>query len=182
MLGPTASFYGSFPITAISVEDVNCRLDSDTNRDREKSLKRLPVKVKRLSPDAKLPSYAHPAAEGEMGSDLYALQDELVAPGQIKLISTGIALELPPEYGAMVEDRSGLALKGVCTLAGLIDSGYRGEVKIIVVNLGNHPYQIHGGDRIAQLRLSLCHPAEFIEVDELAPSTRGEGGFGSTGR
>ena len=81
-----------------------------------------------------------------------------------------------------MEDRSGLALKGVCTLAGLIDSGYRGEVKIIVVNLGNHPYQIHGGDRIAQLRLSLCHPAEFIEVDELAPSTRGEGGFGSTGR
>ena len=89
-LGPTASFYGSFPITAISVEDVNCRLDSDTNRDREKSLKRLPVKVKRLSPDAKLPSYAHPAAEGEMGPDLYALQDELVAPGQIKLISTGL--------------------------------------------------------------------------------------------
>jgi dUTP diphosphatase len=145
-------------------------------------VKRLPVKVKRLSPVAKLPSYAHPEAEGEMGSDLYSLQDELIAPGQIKLISTGIALELPPEYGAMVEDRSGLALKGICTLAGLIDSGYRGEIKIIAANLGSEPYQIRAGDRIAQIRLSLCHPVEFIEVDELSSSTRGEGGFGSTGR
>jgi dUTP pyrophosphatase len=82
----------------------------------------------------------------------------------------------------MVEDRSGLALKGICTLAGLIDSGYRGEIKVIVVNLGAEVYKIQAGDRIAQLRLSLCHPAEFVEVDELQSSIRGEGGFGSTGR
>jgi dUTP pyrophosphatase len=145
-------------------------------------LKRLQVKVKRLSKSAKLPSYAHPEAEGEMGSDLYALTDEILEPDQIKLIRTGIALELPPQYGAMVEDRSGLAVKGICTLAGLIDSGYRGEIKVIVVNLGSEVYKIQAGDRIAQLRLSLCHPTEFVEVDELGSSIRGEGGFGSTGR
>jgi dUTP pyrophosphatase len=153
-----------------------------TLKERNRPLKRLQVKVKRLSKSAKLPSYAHAEAEGEMGSDLYALTDEILDPGQIKLIHTGIALELPPQYGAMVEDRSGLALKGICTLAGLIDSGYRGEIKVIVVNLGAEVYKIQAGDRIAQLRLSLCHPAEFVEVDELQSSIRGEGGFGSTGR
>ena len=98
------------------------------------------------------------------------------------MISTGIALELPPDYGALVEDRSGLALKGVCTLGGVIDCGYRGEIKVVLVNLGKQPYPVQAGNRIAQLRLTRCLPAVYTETAELAPSTRGEGGFGSTGR
>jgi dUTP pyrophosphatase len=142
----------------------------------------LPVKVKKLHPAAKLPAYAHPCEEGELGADLYAVCEEMVEAGAIKLISTGIALELPPSYGALVEDRSGLALKGICTLGGVIDSGYRGEIKVVLANLGRQAYQIKTGDRIAQLRLTKCLPAVYTEVAELASSTRGEGGFGSTGK
>ncbi len=142
----------------------------------------LQVKVKKLHPAAKLPAYAHPLEEGELGADLYALESEAMEPGQIRLVSTGIALELPRNYGALVEDRSGLAVKGICTLAGVIDSGYRGEIKVVLVNLGRDRYEIKAGDRIAQLRLTACLPAVFTEAEELATSSRGEGGFGSTGR
>ena len=140
------------------------------------------VKVKRLHPAAKLPAYAHPAEEGELGADLYALGAEVLEPGQIKLVPTGIALELPPNYGALIEDRSGLALRGICTLAGVIDSGYRGEVKIVLVNLGRETHTVQAGDRIAQLRLTQCLPASFVETAELSASSRGQGGFGSTGQ
>jgi dUTP pyrophosphatase len=140
------------------------------------------VKVKKLNPAAKLPAYAHPAEEGELGADLYALGADRLEAGQIKMVCTGIALELPAGYGALVEDRSGLATRGVCTLGGVIDSGYRGEIKVIMANFGAQPYEMAAGDRIAQLRLTQCLPAVFCEVEELAASTRGEGGFGSTGR
>ncbi len=142
----------------------------------------LPVKVKKLDPAAKLPAYAHPADEGELGADLYALCADKLEVGQIKMVRTGVALELPAGYGALVEDRSGLATRGICTLGGVIDCGYRGEIKVIMANLSGQPYEMAAGDRIAQLRLTKCLPAAYTEVAELSSSTRGEGGFGSTGR
>lgn len=142
----------------------------------------FPVKVKKLDSAAKLPAYAHPAEEGELGADLYALCGDRLEVGQIKMIGTGIALELPAGYGALVEDRSGLAAKGICTLGGVIDCGYRGEIKVVMANLSGQPYELAAGDRIAQLRLTRCLPATFTEVTELSASTRGAGGFGSTGR
>ena len=129
------------------------------------------VKVKKLDPAAKLPAYAHPAEEGELGADLYALCADRLEPGQIKMVRTGIALELPAGYGALVEDRSGLATKGVCTLGGVIDCGYRGEIKVIMANLGATVYEMAAGDRIAQLRLTQCLTATYTEVDELSSST-----------
>lgn len=142
----------------------------------------LSVKVKKLDAAAKLPAYAHPADEGELGADLYALCGDRLEAGQIKMVRTGIALELPPDYGALVEDRSGLAAKGICTLGGVIDCGYRGEIKVIMANLSGQPYEMAAGDRIAQLRLTRCLSATYTEVTELSASTRGAGGFGSTGR
>lgn len=140
------------------------------------------VKVKRLHPDAKLPSYAHPTNEGELGADLYSVESLDLLPGQIRLVSTGMALEFPKGWGGLIEDRSGLALKGVCTLAGVIDSGFRGELRVILINFGSAPHSVQIGDRIAQIRLTKCHAAIFSFSDELASSSRGEGAFGSTGK
>ena len=97
-------------------------------------------------------------------------------------ISTGIALELPATHGALVEDRSGLALRGITTLAGVIDPGYRGEVKIVVTNLNPVAVDISVGDRIAQLRIVERIEARFEEVAELVDAPRGAAGFGSTGK
>jgi dUTP pyrophosphatase len=96
-------------------------------------------------------------------------------------VPTGIALEFPSEYGALVEDRSGLAVRGITTLAGVIDPGYRGEIKVVLTNLGAAPATIAVGDRIAQLRLVQRIQASFEEVAELAEAPRGAAGFGSTG-
>ncbi len=141
----------------------------------------ISIKVKRLSEAAKLPRYAHAGAWGDLAADLYASAGVTLAPGETAPVSTGIALEFPPEYGALVEDRSGLAVRGVTTLAGVIDPGYRGEIKVVVTNLSVVPVQIAAGDRIAQLRLVRRIEASFEEVAELAEATRGASGFGSTG-
>src|SRR5579859_6409619 len=96
----------------------------------------LVVKVKKLTPGAKLPKYAHPGRGGDMAADLYASSEVIIPPGAIVSVSTGIAVELPEGYGALVEDRSGLATQGVTTLAGVVDTGYRGEIRIVIANLG----------------------------------------------
>jgi dUTP pyrophosphatase len=96
-------------------------------------------------------------------------------------VPTGIALEFPSTHGALVEDRSGLAVRGVTTLAGVIDPGYRGEIKVVITNLSAAPVEIQPGDRIAQLRIVQRIEASFEEVDELGEARRGERGFGSTG-
>jgi len=96
-------------------------------------------------------------------------------------VPTGVAMEFPSTHGALVEDRSGLALKGVTTLAGVIDPGYRGEIRVVVTNLGVVAIEVKPGDRIAQLRIVRRIEAEFEEVEELAEAARGAGGFGSTG-
>jgi dUTP pyrophosphatase len=139
------------------------------------------VKVCKLEPEAILPRYAHSGKNGDLGADLFCLDAETLQPGDVKSIRTGIAVEFPDEFGALIEDRSGLALKGISTLAGVIDPGYRGEILIVLTNFGRQPVDINKGDRVAQLRLVRRTPADFIEVPELGPSGRGSRGFGSTG-
>jgi dUTP pyrophosphatase len=141
----------------------------------------IEIKVKRLHAEAKLPKYAHTGPWGDLAADLYAAAAATIAPGETAMVSTGIALELPSQYGALIEDRSGLAVRGVTTLAGVIDPGYRGEIKVVVTNLGSATVQIAIGDRIAQLRLVRRIEASFVEVEQLQDAPRGVGGFGSTG-
>jgi dUTP pyrophosphatase len=139
------------------------------------------IKVLKLHPDAKLPRYSHSGPWGDLAADLHAVSTWRLEPGETAAIPTGLALELPSTHGALVEDRSGLALKGLTTLAGVIDPGYRGEIKIVLTNLNALPYTISPGDRVAQLRVVQRIEATFEEVVELAEAARGTGGFGSTG-
>lgn len=141
----------------------------------------IQVKVAKLHPSALLPKYAHCGPFGDLAADVSALDAAELAPGDIKAIPTGLAFEFPAEFGALVADRSGLALKGVCTLAGVIDPGYRGELKIVLINLGKSAFTIKPGDRIAQLRLVQRVEAEFTEVDTVSTTERDVRGFGSTG-
>ncbi|MEG9436711.1 dUTP diphosphatase [Edaphobacter sp. HDX4] len=139
------------------------------------------LKVKKLVQEAKLPRYAHVGDYGDLAADLYASEALILEPGSTVAISTGIAMEFPSTHGALVEDRSGLALKGLTTLAGVIDPGYRGEIRVVVTNLGTAALDVKSGDRIAQLRIVQRIQADFEEVTELGEATRGAGGFGSTG-
>ena len=146
-------------------------------------MRELPVPVVRLDPDLPLPAYAR---SGDAGLDLVAREDVTLAPaGGRALVPTGIAFALPQGYAGFVQPRSGLALKhGVTCLntPGLIDSGYRDELKVLLVNLDpSHPFEVRRGDRIAQLVVQAVERVEWSEVEELDGDNRG-GGFGSTGR
>jgi dUTP pyrophosphatase len=139
------------------------------------------IGVKKLVAEAQLPRYAHVGEYGDLAADLYASQGVIIEPGATVLVPTGVAMEFPSTHGALVEDRSGLAVKGITTLAGVIDPGYRGEIRIVVTNLSANAVEVKHGDRIAQLRIVRRIQAEFVEVAELGEATRGAGGFGSTG-
>ena len=144
----------------------------------------LPVAVRRLDPDLPLPAYAH---SGDAGLDLLAREPaRLAAGGGRALVPTGIAIALPEGYAGFVQPRSGLALRhGVTCLntPGLIDCGYRDELKVLLVNTDpDADYEIHRGDRIAQLVVQRVEQVALEEVDELPDTSRGGGGFGSTGR
>ena len=139
------------------------------------------IPVKRLHPDAKLPKYAHTGPFGDLAADLYSVEAVDVLPHKTVLVPTGLAMAFPAEYGALVEDRSGLAVKGITTLAGVIDPGYRGEIKVVLINVTDAPIALAAGDRVAQLRIVRKIEAEFEEVEDLDATHRGEGGFGSTG-
>jgi dUTP pyrophosphatase len=142
----------------------------------------ITVRVKRLSPDAKIPTAAK---VGDVAFDLYSMIDYELRPGARFAVPTGIAVEIPPGYEGQVRPRSGLALKeGVTVLntPGTIDSGYRGEVKTIMMNHNGEPFKITRGMRISQLAIRPVPDVEFIEVDELSETERGRGGFGSTGK
>ena len=141
----------------------------------------LIVRVRRIHPEAKLPRYAHFGPNGDMGADLYSVETAELLAGSTRAVATGIAVELPKGFGAVVEDRSGLAARGVTTLAGIIDPGYRGEVRVIMTNLSSEAVTLGKGERIAQLRLVQLFQAHFEEVAELSSTDRGERGFGSTG-
>ena len=139
------------------------------------------VKIKRLVPEAKLPKYEHP---GDSGADLVAVTHSTLQPMQWLAVPTGIAAEIPIGLELQVRPRSGLAIKhGVTVLntPGTVDAGYRGEIKVILVNLGGEPFQITPGMKIAQLVVAPVVRGQFQEVDELTTSQRGSGGFGSTG-
>ena len=146
----------------------------------------IPIKILKLHPAAQLPRYAHTGPFGDLAADLFAAEAATLAPaghpGSTQAIRTGLALELPSTHGALVEDRSGLALRGLTTLAGVIDPGYRGELKVILTNLAPEPQTVAPGHRIAQLRVVERIQATFEETDTLAETPRGEAGFGSTGR
>ena len=140
------------------------------------------VLVRRLDPDLPLPAYAHP---GDAGADLVTTQDVVLEPGQRAMVPTGVAIALPAGYAAFVHPRSGLAHRfgvGVVNAPGTVDAGYRGEIKVLLVNHDRtDTVRLRRGDRIAQLVVQRVERARFHEVELLPGSARGEGGHGSTG-
>jgi dUTP pyrophosphatase len=139
------------------------------------------VKIKRLNSNAQLPSYQSSEAAG---MDLVSIEDVILEPMQRRAISTGLSIEMPPGYEGQVRPRSGLALKQGLTCLnspGTIDSDYRGEVKVLLVNLSSELAKIRSGDRIAQLVIAPVCRATLVEVENLQDTVRGGGGFGSTG-
>ena len=140
------------------------------------------IRVVKLDATAQLPRYAHTGQFGDLAADLYAVAGTTLEAGATMPVATGVAMEFPATHGALVEDRSGLAVRGVTTLAGVIDPGYRGEIKVVMINLSASAVEIRAGDRIAQLRIVRRIEAEFEEVNELVEAARGVNGFGSTGR
>jgi dUTP pyrophosphatase len=143
----------------------------------------VPVRVKRLphGEGLDLPAYA---TDGAAGMDVVAAEDVTIAPGGRHAVATGLALAIPPGFEIQVRPRSGMALKHGITVPntpGTIDSDYRGELKVILINLGAEAFDVRRGDRVAQLVLAPVTRASWLAVEELDETARGEGGFGSTG-
>lgn len=141
------------------------------------------IAIQRLNPAAQLPQYAHGPLE-DAGMDLHATEAVELPPGRPVLVPTGLALELPPGFEAQIRPRSGMALKHAITIPNApatIDPGYRGEIRVILLNLGTSAYQIQPGDRIAQMVIARYEAVEWDE-SALSDSARGAGGFGSSGR
>jgi len=141
----------------------------------------MKIPVVRRDSMHQLPGFAHP---GDAGADLVAAQDITMAPGERSLVPTGLSVAIPEGYGGFVLPRSGLAVRtGVTVLnaPGLIDSGYRGEVKVALINHGDTAFEIRVGDRIAQLVVMAVETPEYVQVDALEDTQRGAEGFGSTG-
>jgi dUTP pyrophosphatase len=140
------------------------------------------IALRRLDPGLPPPSYAHP---GDAGADLFTTVDLTLAPGERAMVPTGIAIALPEGYVALVHPRSGLAARhgvSIVNAPGTVDAGYRGEIKVLLVNLDPAtPVVLSRGDRIAQLVVQRFETASFVEVDALPESARGSGGYGSTG-
>lgn len=142
----------------------------------------MKISFLKLDPELPTPHHAH---KGDGGVDLYARIDLRLEPGERHLIPTGVAVAIPVGYAALVVPRSGLAVKhglGVVNSPGLVDSGYRGEVQVILINHGSEAVEIGRGERIAQLVVVPVAVQDWVEVEDLSDSGRGEGGFGSTGR
>jgi dUTP pyrophosphatase len=143
----------------------------------------MKIRIKKIHPEAHLPEYAHGPME-DAGMDVRTIETATLEPNVPRALSTGLALEIPPGYEVQIRPRSGLALKHALTLPNspaTIDPGYRGELKVILLNLGKLPYQVHAGDRVAQMIVAKYEAVEW-EVGDLGESVRGEGGFGSSGR
>lgn len=142
-------------------------------------INKIPVKVKKLNSDAIIPNYAHP---GDAGLDIYSCEDCIIKAGERYLVSTGLSMELPEGYVAFIKDKSGISSKfGITHLAGVIEYTYRGEYKIALLNTSKEDYIIKKGDKIAQIVILPVATAEIKEVSELSDTSRGTGGFGSTG-
>ena len=139
----------------------------------------MELKVKKIQRDVKLPQYGHIA---DAGLDLFSSVDFVLAEGQVEAIPTGIKIAVPEGYVGLVWDKSGVSLRGVHRLAGVIDSGYRGEVKVVMINLSHEAFVIERGMKIAQMLVQPIAKVDIVEVDNLDETSRGEGGFGSTGK
>jgi dUTP pyrophosphatase len=138
----------------------------------------MELKVQRIRPGANLPSYGRP---GDAGLDLFSAEDSVLDPGEVRAVPTGIKVAIPQGYVGLVWDKSGISLKGVHKLAGVVDAGYRGEVQVVLSNLGREPYEIKKGMKIAQMVIQSVAEVKVVESDDLGNTPRGEGGFGSTG-
>ena len=142
----------------------------------------MTLRFRKVHPAAVLPAYAHPS---DAGMDVRSVADLTIRPGSRALVPTGLVVLLPPGYEAQVRPRSGLALKGGVTVLnapGTIDAGYRGEIGVILVNLGEADFQVAKGDKIAQLVIAPVTRPEIVETTEVDETDRGAGGFGSTGK
>ena len=141
------------------------------------------IRVQRLTPEATLPTRAHP---DDAGADLYSIEDAVLQPGERRLVGTGIAVELPPGTVGLIHPRSGLAARSGVTVLntpGTIDAGYRGELKVLLINLDpERPARVERGKRVAQLLVQRVELVDVVEADELSETARGAGGYGSTGR
>jgi len=140
---------------------------------------RVAVRYARLHVDACAPSYAR---AGDAGLDLCSVETVTLEPGTRHVFRTGIAVELPAGYVGLVWDRSGLGARGLTTFGGVIDSTYRGEIKVTLFNSGSGAHTVHAGDRVAQMLVQPIVEAMVTEVSELSATERGAGGFGSSGR
>lgn len=143
----------------------------------------MELRIAKLKPEATPPTRAHP---GDAGLDLYACEAAHIGPGERWSVGTGVAVEIPEGHAGLVLPRSGLAMKHGIALVnapGLIDAGYRGEIRVLLLNTDPaETFRVEAGDRIAQLVIAPIALAEPVEVEELARSSRGDGGFGSSGR
>lgn len=140
----------------------------------------MKISVKRISENAKIPCYAH---EGDAGMDIFSSTDIIIEPMHRTAVPTGLEIEIPDGYAGLVWDKSGMALKeGLKTMAGVIDSSYRGELRVVVVNLSSRDIEIKKGEKIAQMLLQPITTAKIKEVKNLTETKRGKNGFGSTGK
>jgi dUTP pyrophosphatase len=139
----------------------------------------MKLKVKKIQVDAKVPHYSH---KGDAGLDLFSSVDSVLNKGEVKAVPTGIQVAIPEGHVGLIWDKSGISLKGVHRLAGVIDSGYRGEVRVVMTNLGEKLFVVKRGMKIAQLLIQPVMDVEVVEVDELEETSRGQNGFGSTGK
>jgi dUTP pyrophosphatase len=139
----------------------------------------MKLRIKRINSEAKLPLYQH---SGDAGLDLFSAVDAVIAAGEVKAIPTGIKMSIPEGYVGLIWDKSGLSLRGAHRLAGVVDAGYRGEVRVVMANLSREPFAIQKGMKIAQMLIQPVVTVEIVEAEELDDTSRGEGGFGSTGR
>jgi len=138
------------------------------------------LKIKKLNPKAIIPKRGH---KGDAGMDFHSLEEHTIEPGKRKMFGTGIAMEVPEGYAILVWEKSGLASKhGIKTMAGVGDCHYRGEYKVILLNTSNKAYTVKKGDKIAQFLVQRVEYPKIQEVSELSKTSRGESGFGSTGK
>jgi dUTP pyrophosphatase len=137
------------------------------------------LKIKRMDKEAKLPVYGH---SGDAGMDLFSAVDYVLRAGEVYAVPTGIKMEIPPGYVGLIWDKSGLSLRGLHRLAGVVDAGYRGEVKVVLANLGADALPVEKGMKIAQMLIQPVVQVDIVDVEDLDDSSRGEGGFGSTGK
>ena len=139
----------------------------------------MKIRIQKTNPEIKIPSYAH---SGDAGMDLYSAEDAIIKPGERKVVTTGIKIEIPNGYVGLIWDKSGLASKnGLKVMAGVIDSTYRGEIKAVIINLSDREYRVEKNTKIAQMLIQKVESMEIEEVENLEDTLRGDGGFGSSG-